>query len=128
MAANQTLDVIVGQVPVFFDGASEGTISDLTVRVSRTVTSTGCADGQNRIGFGIDKINVSFKRPALKDSTRQLTSAQLAGPIDIDYVRGDQTWRLVGFVRDNEEMANTPEQGNTTDSYSGMARKRLRIK
>jgi len=125
---SQPLDIIVGQVQVFFASKFEGTISDLTVRRSRATASVGTSSGANVVGFGIDKYSVSFKRPALKDSSRQIDPDTLNGPIDIDYVRGDQTYRIVGFIRADEETANNPDQGSTTESYSGVASKRIRIK
>lgn len=125
----QDLDVVVGQVQAFFGSKLEGSLSNLRVSKRRNITMTGVADGSNKVGIGIPKFEVSFERPALKDSSRQIDSETFfAAPMDIDYIKGDKQYRLINFFIGSDEMANNPDAGSTTDSFSGSCTDRIRIK
>lgn len=128
MAAD--LSAISGVVQIVI-GAYEGTINDFSYSNPRPLTQTGMANGRNARGIGIGKPTVSFTRPMLKISTgQQLPVERLDGPIDIDVIfpGGDQQWRLPNFQRGGHDVKHNPEAGNTTESFTGVCDKPLRIK
>jgi hypothetical protein len=122
------LQVMVGQARCFFASKYEGTLSNLTFTAARNISMVGVASGENIVGVAIEKPTVSFERPALKDSTRQISDIDLDGPINIDIVIGDQTWQLVSFFRSNRNFTNNPDAGTSNNSYQGSATKLRRIK
>jgi hypothetical protein len=105
----QDLDSIAGVVQVFFAGKY---------------------DGKNRSAVGIEKPAITFQRPTLKSTSRQITLELLNGPVDIDIIipGGDQQWRVVAFRRQDASISYNPDQGNTSEDYSGPADEVIRIK
>ena len=122
------LQVMVGQARCFFGSKYEGTLSDLSITAARGISMVGVASGDNVVGVAIEKPTLSFSRPALKDSSRQISDINLDGPINIDIEIGDQTWQAVSFFRSNRAFSNNPDAGTSTNAYQGSATKLRRIK
>lgn len=125
------LSAIVGVVQVFIGGVYEGTLSDFSYSDPRPVSQMGMANGRNARGIGIPKPSVSFTRPVLKTATGQQVPIEvLDGPIDVDviYPGGDQQWRLPNFQRTNHDVRHNPDAGQTTESFSAVCDKPLRVK
>lgn len=121
-------EVYVAQVEVRFAGKYEGNLSNLRISRQRAITQTGVASGANIAGVGIEKVNVSFDRPVVKDSSKQVSDVMLDGPIDISVTMGDQTWMIFKFRRGGADTTNNPDAGTTSTSYSGSASSWRRIK
>lgn len=125
------LDSISGVVQIFIGGGYEGYLSDFRFSRPRSTNQIGVSNGRNVVAVGIEKPTVSFSRPVLK--TSKGTSAPieiLDGPVDIDVVLpgSDQQWRLPGFRRNNMDFNHSPDSGSSTESYSGVCGKPVRVK